>query len=74
MTRSIIAKDPEILGGTPVFAGTRVPVRILLEHFEAGDSLSEFLADYPSVSREQAIDFIELVILNLPNLENEAVA
>ena len=74
MTRSIIARDPDILGGTPVFAGTRVPVRILLEHFEAGDSLAEFLADYPSVSKEQAVDFIELVILNLPNLENEAAA
>ena len=50
------SRAPDILGGTPVFAGTRVPVRILLEHIEAGDSLDEFLENFPSVSREQAID------------------
>ena len=54
-----IVSDPEILGGTPVFAGTRVPVRILFEHLEAGDSLEVFLQDFPSVSRELAIQVLE---------------
>ena len=51
----IVHRDPEILGGTPVFAGTRVPARILFEHLEAGDSLEVFLQQFPSVTREQAI-------------------
>ena len=55
MTDTLIDRDPEILGGTPVFAGTRVPVRILMEHLEAGDRLDDFLADYPTVSRNQAV-------------------
>jgi uncharacterized protein (DUF433 family) len=50
-----IVSDPDILGGTPVFAGTRVPVRILFQHLEAGDPLEVFLEDFPSVSRELAI-------------------
>lgn len=54
-----IVSDPEILGGTPVFVGTRVPVRILFEHLEAGDSLEVFLEDFPSVSRELAIQVLE---------------
>ena len=59
MTDKQIVRDPEILGGTPVFAGTRVPVRILMEHLEAGDRLDEFLEDFPSVSRQQAIAVLE---------------
>lgn len=51
--------DPEILGGTPVFRGTRVPVRVLFEHLEAGDSLEVFLRDFPSVSRELAVQVLE---------------
>jgi uncharacterized protein (DUF433 family) len=74
MTHSIINRDPEILGGTPVFAGTRVPVRILLEHFEAGDRIDDFLDDYPTVTREQAHAFLELVIANLPIIDDEAAA
>ena len=54
MTDTLIERNPEILGGTPVFAGTRVPVRILMEHLEAGDRLDEFLDDFPTVTREQA--------------------
>ena len=54
-----IVVDPEILGGTPVFSGTRVPVRILFEHLQAGDSLDIFLEDFPSVSRELAIQVLE---------------
>jgi uncharacterized protein (DUF433 family) len=57
---SIIRSDPEILGGIPVFAGTRVPVRTLLDYLEAGDSLAEFLEDFPTVTREQAVAAIQL--------------
>ena len=54
-----VMSDPEILGGSPVFVGTRVPVRIVFEHLEAGDSLEVFLEDFPSVSRELAIQVLE---------------
>ena len=74
MSESVIVRDPEILGGTPVFAGTRVPVRILLEHFEAGDCLDDFLEDYPTVTREQAIQLIELAIHQLTHPTDEAAA
>ena len=57
---TIVHSDPEILGGTPVFVGTRVPVKSLYDHLEAGDSLDEFLESFPSVSREQAIAALEL--------------
>jgi uncharacterized protein (DUF433 family) len=56
----ILTKDKEILGGTPVFTGTRVPVDTLIAHLKAGDSLEQFLADFPSVSRDQAVAFLEL--------------
>ena len=59
MTDKLIDRNPDILGGTPVFAGTRVPVRILMEHLEAGDRLDDFLADYPTVTRAQAIGVLE---------------
>jgi len=54
-----VHSHPEILSGVPVFVGTRVPVRALLDYLEAGDSLDEFLADFPGVRREQAIQFLE---------------
>ena len=54
-----VVTDPEILGGTPVFVGTRVPVRVLFEHLEAGDSLEVFLQDFPSVSRALAVQVLE---------------
>lgn len=54
-----VVSDPEILGGTPVFSGTRVPVQTLLDYLEAGQSLSEFLDDFPTVTREQAIAVLE---------------
>jgi uncharacterized protein (DUF433 family) len=54
-----VISDPEILGGTPVFIGTRVPVRVIFEHLEAGDSLEVFLEDFPSVSRELAVQVLE---------------
>lgn len=59
MTGQIVSKTPDVMGGVPVFAGTRVPVRILMEHLRAGDSLGDFLDDYPSVSRQQAIALLE---------------
>ena len=54
-----IESDPEIMGGEPVFVGTRVPARTLFEFLEAGDTLDEFLAEFPSVSREQAVAALE---------------
>lgn len=60
MTDTLIDRNPDILGGTPVFAGTRVPVRILIEYLEAGDPLNEFLDNFPTVSRSQAIGVLEL--------------
>ena len=55
----VIHRHPEILGGIPVFVGTRVPFQTLLDYLEAGDTLDEFLSDFPSVSREQAIAALE---------------
>jgi len=52
---SVVHSDPDILGGTPVFAGTRVPVHTLLDYLSAGDSLEVFLDHFPTVSREQAV-------------------
>ena len=52
--------DPEIMGGTPVFQGTRVPVQTLLDYLEGGDTLDEFLDGFPGVSREQAVTFLEM--------------
>ncbi len=55
----IILVDPEIMSGTPCFAGTRVPVQALLDYLEGGDSLEEFLEGFPTVKREQAVAFIQ---------------
>ena len=60
MSGRIISRDPEILGGMPVFAGTRVPVSILLEYLEGGYSLEEFLDDFPSVTRDMAVALLQL--------------
>ncbi|MBM4072716.1 MAG: DUF433 domain-containing protein [Planctomycetes bacterium] len=57
---SVVHCDPDILGGTPVFVGTRVPIKTLLDYLEAGDSLSEFLEDFPTVSRAQAVAALQL--------------
>lgn len=58
--RKVMHSDPEILGGATVFVGTRVPVKALYDYLEAGDSLDEFLDDFPSVTREQAVAALEL--------------
>jgi uncharacterized protein (DUF433 family) len=57
--RRVIVKDPDILGGEPVFRGTRVPFKVLTDYLEGGDTLDQFLEQYPSVSRELAIAAIE---------------
>lgn len=57
--QKIIHSDPEILGGTPVFVGTRVPVQALIDYLKAGRSLDQFLDDFPSVTREQAVTVLE---------------
>jgi uncharacterized protein (DUF433 family) len=69
--RNLITIDKEILGGQLVFAGTRVPVESLFDHLEAGVSLDQFLEDFPSVTRQQAIDILEAAnkILTSKNLE-----
>ncbi|GIK67633.1 MAG: hypothetical protein BroJett018_54270 [Chloroflexota bacterium] len=59
MQPPLITKSPEILGGIPVFYGTRVPVQNLIDYLAGGDSLDEFLDDFPTVSREQAVRFLE---------------
>lgn len=56
----VISSDPDVQGGAAVFTGTRVPVKNLIDYLEAGDSLEEFLEDFPSVSREQAVAALEL--------------
>ena len=57
---TVVHSDQGILGGTPVFVGTRVPVKNLFDYLEGGDSLDEFLNDFPSVTREQAVAALEL--------------
>ncbi len=57
---SVVRSDPEVLGGTPVFAGTRVPLKNLVDYLAAGDSLERFLDHFPSVTREQAVAALEI--------------
>ncbi len=58
----IISRNPEVMNGALVFAGTRVPVEILIQHLIAGDSLEKFLDDFPTVSREQAIAYLNMTL------------
>ena len=60
MSQVVIHRDPEIQGGVPVLVGTRVPLKNLFDSLEAGDSLDQFLENYPSVSRERALAALEL--------------
>lgn len=57
--RPLITTSPEVLGGTPVFAGTRVPVQTLIEYLEGGETINDFLEGFPTVTREQVIAFLE---------------
>ncbi len=59
MKQPIVAIDPGIISGAPCFAGTRVPIQHLIDYLKGGDSIEEFLLDFPSVSREQVIAFLE---------------
>lgn len=63
--KGIIHSDPEIMGGTPVFVGTRVPLQNLIDALEGGESLEDFLEAFPTVTREQAIAVIEAGKLKL---------
>ena len=58
---SVVRCDPDVLGGAPVFAGTRVPVKNLLDYLAAGDSLERFIDHFPSVTREQAVTALEML-------------
>jgi len=59
VSQSVVKVDPEIMSGAPCFAGTRVPIQNLIDYLEGGDSIDEFRQDFPSVSREQVIAFLE---------------
>jgi uncharacterized protein (DUF433 family) len=59
MLRSVVTREQDVMGGAPVFAGTRVPVQTLLDYIEAGDSIDDFLEGFPTVTREQVIAFLE---------------
>ena len=59
MDEPVVSRSLEVMGGTAVFSGTRVPVQTLLDYLEAGESIDEFLAGFPSVTRQQAIAFLE---------------
>ncbi len=59
MDSELICRDPEIMGGTPVFRGTRVPVQTLFDYLAGGDSIDEFLAGFPTVTRGQVIEFLQ---------------
>jgi uncharacterized protein (DUF433 family) len=69
-SRSVVQSDPNILGGTPVFRGTRVPVQALFDYVEAGDPLERFLDHFPSVTKEQAV----AALAEAANLMNERAA
>jgi len=60
--KQIVSRDPDVMNGALVFAGTRVPVEILIQHLSAGDSLDKFLDDFPSVSRELAVAYLEMTL------------
>jgi uncharacterized protein (DUF433 family) len=59
MKQAVVSRNPEVMGGTPVFAGTRVPVQTLLDYLKGGESIDDFLEGFPSVTREQVIAFLE---------------
>ena len=59
MNEPVVSRNPEVMGGTPVFNGTRVPVQTLLDYLEAGESIDDFLGGFPSVRRDQVIAFLE---------------
>ena len=62
MKKAIVSRNPAVMNGALVFAETRVPVDILIQHIVAGDSLDKFLEDFPTVSREQAVAYLEMTL------------
>ena len=68
-TNALIVSNPDILGGTPVFAGTRVPVKNLTDYLEAGDSIESFLDDFPTVSRAKVVAFLDAARAQVTSLE-----
>jgi uncharacterized protein (DUF433 family) len=59
MSQPVISRDQDVMGGTPVFAGTRVPVQTLLDYLQAGETIDAFLEGFPAVRREQVVGFLE---------------
>jgi len=59
MSEQVVSCAPEVMGGTPVFVGTRVPVQTLMDYLEAGESIDDFLKGFPSVTRDQVVAFLE---------------
>jgi uncharacterized protein (DUF433 family) len=77
MDHRVINIDPEILGGTPVFFGTRVPIKNLFDYLETGDSIEDFLEDFEGVRKEQVIKLLEIsqkLIENSTSILNENIA
>ena len=72
MTRPIISRDPEVMGGTAVFGGTRVPIKALFDYLETGKDLEAFLDDFPGVSKEQALGLLAMARVNLTGLDEAA--
>jgi uncharacterized protein (DUF433 family) len=68
--KSPISIDPEVMSGVPVFRGTRVPVRILFDHLETGETVDDFLEGFPTVSRAQVMEFLDLVSARVPDFAN----
>ncbi|HEY0320885.1 MAG TPA: DUF433 domain-containing protein [Pyrinomonadaceae bacterium] len=68
MKESVITSSPDIMSGAPVFAGTRVPVQILMDHLKAGESIDDFLSGFPTVRREQVIAFLEEAEEQIPKM------
>ena len=72
-TEGIVSRNPKVMHGEFVFAGTRVPVKSLVDHLKAGDTLDDFLEGFPSVSREQAVSYLEMSVEAVEELrEREA--
>ena len=59
MAKMVVTVSPQVMGGTTVFSGTRVPVQTLLDHIEAGETIDDFLTGFPSVTRDQVVEFLE---------------
>ena len=68
MTSTVVSISRDVMGGTPVFRGTRVPIQTLIDYLKAGDSIDEFLEGFPTVSRSQVIEFLEQAELQMEKI------